>query len=158
MIILPLLSEGVDVVGVDLDHGSIACGRRILRANGLPPERLRDEALERIDGEFDVAIVSEVLEHRSDAQLDYLLAAVAAKLRPGGRLLVTVPNGFGWFELESVLFYRAGIGRLLTRLGVVKLIGLLHHRLTGGYVDAAHPSSLDASPHVQRFTLGSIRR
>lgn len=157
MITLPLLLDGVDVTGVDLDRASIARGRQILRAAGQPPERLRDEPLEEITGCFDVAILSEVLEHQSDAQLDSLLGAVGSKLRPGGRLLVTVPNGYGWFELESALWYRAGLGRLLTRLNVVKLVGIAHHRLTGGYVDAAHPSSLEGSPHVQRFTPRSIR-
>lgn len=156
MITYPLLAEGRDVTGVDLDAESIGLGREILRDAGLDPDRLRDEPLESIEGEFDVAIVSEVLEHQSDAQLGDLLAILAGKLRPGGTLLVTVPNGYGWFELESALWYRARIGELLRRLNLLKLAGLVLHRVTGGYVDAAHPSSLDSSPHVQRFTRRSI--
>lgn len=158
MITLPLLRAGVDVTGVDLDLESVALGREIFTAAGQPAERLRTEPLQEVEGSFDAAIVSEVFEHQSDAQFDELAGIVAAKLNPGGRLLVTVPNGYGWFELESALWYRLGIGRLLTRLNVVKLAGLINHRLTGGYLDAAHPSSLDGSPHVQRFTPGSIRR
>lgn len=156
MITYPLLAAGHDVTGVDLDVESVRYGRGILREAGLDPERLRDERLESLDGEFDVAIVSEVLEHQTDDELDGLLAAIASKLRPGGTLLVTVPNGYGWFELESALWYRARIGALLRRLNLLKLAGLILHRLTGGYVDAAHPSSLDSSPHVQRFTRASV--
>ncbi len=158
MITLPLLRDGVDVTGVDLDAGSVALGRRILTAAGEDPERLREQLLETVEGSFDVAIVSEVLEHQDEAQLDALLAAVRQKLSPGGRLLVTVPNGYGWFEFESALFYRLRIGELLRRLGLLRLAGALRHRLTGGYVDAPYPSSLDGSPHIQRFTRRSIRR
>ena len=55
MITLPLLREGVDVTGVDLDAGSVALGRRILTAAGEDPERLREQLLETVEGSFDVA-------------------------------------------------------------------------------------------------------
>lgn len=156
MLTYPLLLADHDVIGVDLDRRSIDYGREVFRSAGLPADRLVAEPLESLEGSFDAVIVSEVLEHQDDAQLSGLLEAVAAKLRPGGALLVTVPNGYGWFELESALWYRLGFGRLLAKLRIESQLNRFRDWLTGGYQDAVHPSSLDGSPHVQRFTRHSI--
>ena len=54
--------------------------------------------------------MSEVLEHLHDDELDALLGEVRSRLAPGGRLLVTVPNGYGWFEMEHFFWWRLGWG------------------------------------------------
>lgn len=154
MVTYPLLTDGHDVYGIDLDLRSVEYGRQILRDAGLPEERLIIEPLEHFDGDFDVIILSEVLEHQRNPLP--LLETIAAKLQPGGSLLVTVPNGYGWFELESAVWYRLRIGRLLSVLKIPNAINLIRERITGGYRDVVHPSSLDGSPHVQRFTRRSI--
>jgi SAM-dependent methyltransferase len=114
--------------------------------------------LDEVAGEFDVIIVSEVLEHLSDDELDLMLAELRAKLKPQGRLLVTVPNGYGWFEAESFLWHKTGLGFLLTYSGVAPLIRRLRIPFASGPTFGKVPSSLSSAPHVQRFTLAGIEK
>jgi len=158
MITMPLLAAGRDVRGTDLDERGIAYGREVAASAGLDPERLAATDLREMEERFDVVILSEVLEHQTDEGVAELLGLISERLVPGGRLLVTVPNGYGWFELESALWFRARIGALVEGLRIDVVVRLLKRRLAGEYVDAAHLSTLDVSPHLQRFTLRSIAR
>ena len=158
MITIPLLLEGHDVQGVDLDPASIDYGRNLLRDAGLPDDRLSSEDFREHSGELDAVILSEVLEHLPDRDVAELLGTVGSKLVPGGRLFVTVPNGYGLFELDSFLWFRLRLGPLLELVQVNNLIRWAKRRLCGEYVDAAYLSTLDSSPHIQRFTFRSIRR
>ena len=157
MVTLPLLESGYDVVGLDLDEPSIDLGRRILEERGIDPRRVRCARIEEHVGSADVVIASEVLEHVPDEEMDSVFQAVRGALRPGGRLLITVPNGFGWFELERAL-WGLGIGRKLEGSWIARKAQSLRRRLTGREPWDEHPSSLSSSPHVQRFTLGRVRR
>jgi SAM-dependent methyltransferase len=158
MLTLPLRTAGYDVIGVDLDEPSVRYGRRVLADAGQPPDVLRAIDLRDVDDELGAIIASEVLEHLTDDILRDVLALIHAKLAPGGLLLVTVPNGYGWFELEALL-WRTPLGALF-RLGPVQgLLLRVKRRLRGSeYLDAAHPSTVADSPHMQRFTLRRIRR
>jgi SAM-dependent methyltransferase len=156
MLTLPLRTMGHDVVGIDLDEPSIAYGRRVLSDAGQPPAVLRTMDLRDADDDFGAVIASEVLEHLSDDDLHDVLGLIRAKLPPGGTLLVTVPNGYGWFEFEALL-WKTPLGAFF-RLGPVQgAIYRLKHRCVGDYVDAAHPSTVADSPHLQRFTRRAIR-
>lgn len=161
MVTLPLLAEGRDITGVDRDRESIAYGRQLAEQAGLSADRLVAGELDVLSGPFDVVIASEVLEHLDDKQLDEVLMLIHRKLRPGGALLVTVPNGFGWYEFEAWLWNRVGLGRLLAATRLDRSLMRLKVWLSGKPEEQlveGHPSSLDSSPHVQRFTHGAIRR
>ena len=71
---------------------------------------------------------------------------------------MTVPNGYGLFELDSFLWFRLRLGLLFELVQVNNLIRRVKRRLCGDYVDAAYLSTLDSSPRVQRFTFRSIQR
>jgi SAM-dependent methyltransferase len=156
MITMPMRTWGYDVVGIDLDDPSIQLGRRLLAANGLPPSALRTIDLRDLHDAYDAIIASEVLEHLEHEDLKAILDTIHARLRRNGLLLVTVPNGYGWFELEAALWFRTGVDRLFHRRRVNRLVSGAHHVLTRGYVDAVAPSTIADSPHRQRFTLRSI--
>jgi SAM-dependent methyltransferase len=158
MITRPLLLWGHDVVGIDIDCPSIEYGKALLQEAGFDSGRLSCVSLDDLEGSFDVLIASEVLEHLDDAQLDEVLALTRARLVPGGRLFVTVPNGYGWFELERLLWFPTGLDWLFRRRLIAAIVSKIKLALTAGYFDVEHLSTLAHSPHRQRFTWRSVRR
>jgi len=157
MICRPLAKLGYRVQGIDLDTKSIEHGRELLAAEGLDPGILSATPLSSFPRRLGVVIVSEVLEHLHDDELDGLLGEVRSRLAPGGRLLVTVPNGYGWFEMEHFFWWRLHLGKLLFRSGFCHLVEKTKTRHLGAAaIDAGPPSTLSSSPHVQRFTMSSI--
>ena len=162
MITYPMRVRGYDVHGVDIDATSVEYGQALLERAGIDPGVLRPVDLRDVEGDWDAVIASEVFEHLDDPTLDASLRLIHDKLRPGGKLLVTVPNGWGWFELEALLWNRLGVGKLLIRRGTrgadTGVIAQTKRRVTDDYVADALPSTLAQSPHVRRFTLRSVQR
>lgn len=155
---LPLRKWGYDIVGVDIDSRSIDYGRRLFESADVSPELLSAGDFRNASGDFDAVIISEVLEHLSDPEIDSLLKTAHTKLRAGGVLLVTVPNGHGWFEVESFLWKRLGIGALLTYSGVAYLLRRIKGLVVAGRPYTRIAPTLSSTPHVQRFTYLSICR
>lgn len=159
MICRPLARLGYRVRGIDLDARSIEHGRELLAAEGLDPGILSARPLDSLAVRPGAIIVSEVLEHLHDDELDGLLGEVRGRLAPGGRLLVTVPNGYGWFEVEHFLWWKLRLGQLLFRSGFCHFVEKTKtRRLGAAAIEAGPPSTLSSSPHVQRFTMSSITR
>lgn len=103
---------------------------------------------------YDVVIASEVLEH-VERPLEFLEYA-RSRLSPGGCVLLTIPNGYGAFELASTLQI------VLDRFGLLEQLVTLKRRLFGAVspapVAALAPMTLAASPHVNFFSSREIRR
>ncbi len=159
MLCRPLARLGYRVEGLDLDAKSIEHGQELLRQEGLDPAILACRPLRESKARPSVIVASEVLEHLHDDELDELVGEMHGRLGAGGRLLVTVPNGYGWFELEQFLWWKAGLGQLLFRSGFCHLVEKTKSRHLGAAaIEAGPPSTLSRSPHVQRFTLRSITR
>lgn len=78
-----------EVVGVELNHGAATDARSRLDSviecdlGTLEPETLGEEP-------FDAILASDVLEHLVDAE--GVLAAAVSRLRPGGAVVVSLPN------------------------------------------------------------------
>ncbi len=92
-----LRDEGHEVVGVDGEPSPEAAQRldRHIVADldaGLPPE---------VTGDFDVVLVADVLEHLRDPGA--LLEEVEARLRPGGRVVGSIPNFAHWYPRARVV-------------------------------------------------------
>jgi SAM-dependent methyltransferase len=158
------------VTGLDLDPVSIRQAGRLNVAPVLPnlsyvAGRLEEQSW---GGVFDAVVASEVLEHLPDP--DGLVVALVRCLKPDGILLMTVPNGYGPFEIDSHLWEAAhrvpGFWRLES--GWIKMKGAL--LALGGHAAAARaaaavedrPESMatlnENSPHCQRFTRGKVVR
>jgi 2-polyprenyl-3-methyl-5-hydroxy-6-metoxy-1,4-benzoquinol methylase len=136
----------IDVTGVDTDPASIAWARTQRDLSNLTfthPDELPDGA------EFDLVIVSEVLEH-VDEPLDFL-QWVRNRLTNNGIVVLTVPNGFGPFEIlmfAATSLHGPAIKRQLRRLG---------QRCQ--YFDPSAPAkqTLAVSPHVNFFRLRDLK-
>jgi 2-polyprenyl-3-methyl-5-hydroxy-6-metoxy-1,4-benzoquinol methylase len=58
----------------------------------------------QLPGQFDCVTVIEVIEHLTHTEISALFAQIAAKLRPGGTLVLTTPNyASAWPLIEFVL-------------------------------------------------------
>ena len=75
--------EGAQVVGLDIDSESIACARSIAKRRFSELDITYTETpIEQLDGQFDVIMTNEVLEHVVD--LAGCFEAVRKRLRPDG--------------------------------------------------------------------------
>jgi SAM-dependent methyltransferase len=158
MLTMPLIKAGFDARGLDLDRESIEYGRRIAALSDIDPARLTCTDLRDVDDVYDVVILSEVLEHQADDDAGELLRLIHSRIRPGGLLLLTVPNGRGWYEFEYFLWARLGLAKLVRWLRLEPVIVTLKRPFIGIYEDAPFPSTIDASPHLQRYSLASIQQ
>jgi 2-polyprenyl-3-methyl-5-hydroxy-6-metoxy-1,4-benzoquinol methylase len=111
---LPLVQSGFRLQGVDTDARSIEHANRL--AQGLAGAqfvcaRVEDLAADEL---FEVVILSEVLEHLENP-LGLLMEGVK-RLTADGILIVTVPNGYGEFEIDSWFFRSLRLQRLVDAL------------------------------------------
>lgn len=118
-------------IGVDISETALETARK----RGLEVHSIADASeLPFEDRSFDVAVCIEVLEHLFEPQR--ALAEIRRILRPGGRLIVTVPNVAHWRNrIDLALF-----GRWNPR---------------GDSVSVAQPWR---DPHLRFFTFRSLAR
>lgn len=96
-----LMRAGADVAAVDRNPHAIAEVRRLAArlAPGLPPDRLRVEALDQLsfpDGAFTVVISSAVLHFiPDDAEFDRVLDSLWRVLAPGGLFFARLATTIG---------------------------------------------------------------
>jgi SAM-dependent methyltransferase len=127
-------AAGYEARGIEPSERGVAAASQI----GAPVERVSIESAELPAGGFDVITLWHVLEHLDDP--GDALRRIGGWLRPGGTVLVGVPNlgswqaGLGgerWYHLDvprhRVHFTVTGVHALLRR-GGFKVLGT-HHRL-----------------------------
>jgi len=123
-----------DVWGVDVDPEKVAEASRDLPNISEAPA----EALPFPDGSFDVVLLHEVLEHVKDDR--QAVAEACRVLRPGGRVVVFVPNRWYPFETHGI-FWRGTY-----RFGNIPLVNYLPDRLRNCLC-----------PHVRAYTARGLR-
>jgi 2-polyprenyl-3-methyl-5-hydroxy-6-metoxy-1,4-benzoquinol methylase len=98
---------------------------------------------------YDLIILSEVIEHLSQP-LPYLRHIVSL-LDQTGRIIITLPNGYGYFEIENM------IEGMLFILGIIPFL----KRMKRSFVKTSRPSgildTLALSPHVGFYTYEQTR-
>jgi SAM-dependent methyltransferase len=112
---LPLVRDGFHLTGVDPDERSIEHARR-LSAEEPNAEFVCGSVVDGLASTelFDVVILSEVLEHMTEPAA--LLEASERRMAANGILIVTVPNGYGEFELDSRMFSALRLQRVVDAL------------------------------------------
>ena len=92
-----------NMVGVDINPRTVA----FCQSRGATALLMQPDALPFAQGEFDSALMDNVLEHIFQPQR--LLSEVRRVLKPGGRLLVGVPGARGWAsDADHKVFYDEG--------------------------------------------------
>jgi 2-polyprenyl-3-methyl-5-hydroxy-6-metoxy-1,4-benzoquinol methylase len=128
------LGEAHECVGVDISEQQIAyaCQRYGSSSRSFKACRVTD--LSDDVGEFDAVSAVELIEHLSPEEVKETLEAGVARLRPGGKLVLTTPNFGGvWPVVEALLnrfgdveyelqhtnkFTRSSLAVLITMLGM----------------------------------------
>jgi 2-polyprenyl-3-methyl-5-hydroxy-6-metoxy-1,4-benzoquinol methylase len=153
--------EGDHVLGIDMYPPNTAYAERHFKKEGLRFACVDVETLSADESVFDVVVMADVLEHLS--QPAAVLATAASLLAPGGRLLITVPNGMGPFEIESALSKAWFIGPGLLRLTDV-FVALLNKTVLEGVWSRATAALPDDIPynahsgHLQFFSRSQVLR
>jgi 2-polyprenyl-3-methyl-5-hydroxy-6-metoxy-1,4-benzoquinol methylase len=97
------VSTGIDICTAEINYARRAYERpskRFLAVSaGSLPEDCRD---------YEVATVVEVIEHLAPGELDDVLRTTIARLRPGGKIIVTTPNFRSAWPLIQLLVNRFG--------------------------------------------------
>ncbi|MGQ0512042.1 MAG: class I SAM-dependent methyltransferase [Betaproteobacteria bacterium] len=135
----------VAFTGVDSDSDSVAAARRDVKLpnlwfhlTGEWPREVR----------HDLVIASEVIEHVESPP--EFLAQILASLASGGRLLLTLPNGYGAAEL-------AGFAQsLLTVAGVLPLLQSIKRSVVPATPAEGPRDSYAVSPHINFFSHAAI--
>lgn len=103
---LPLAERGFRVTGVDLSRNGLLAGRDLYAREGRPLDAARGDvrALPFRDGAFDFVWNAGVLEHFEDADVVRILREMRRVAKPGGTVLVAVPNRlYFWYQAHLAL-------------------------------------------------------
>lgn len=145
-ITVPLgLVPNSEVVGIDMHQPNIDLTRTKITT---PNVRVEFSMLQDFDiSGFDYIIFTEVLEHIPG--YGALLEDISRRAKPTMQLLVTIPNGWGPFEIAVTPMY------WLRRMGLNGFI-----RKVKNLVGKKEPYALnqEEDPHVNFFTQAKLRR
>ena len=104
----PLARLGARVTGIDAAPQLIEVAKTHAAGAGLTIEYLM-AGVEDLTGSFDLVTAMEVIEHVADPRA--FLAALAARLAPGGLLILSTPNRTAWSRLLTITLAE-GFGRI----------------------------------------------
>jgi len=147
-ITFPIASLGYKILGIDIDLSSIEKANKInIYPNASFFNGFIEEKADLKD--IDIIICSEVLEHVPNP-FKFLLSLKCC-LKKEGIIILTTPNGYGWFEFEKFVYEKLGIKFLLKVLVDFKRVILP----SKNFLPLATLNKEDR--HLQRFTYKRLR-
>ena len=152
----PLLLDGFDAYGIDIGPASIRRAKRLAEINGLSAERYRCMGVEDLTERYDTVVCSEVMEHIGGQELPGFVCSLCGCVKPGGRLIITVPNGRGCYELGQTLRKRTAPLRERMRREPAHPANAHLKRVAERESEKYKCPSLTDSPHVQFFSMKDI--
>ena len=137
-------------LGKDSDTASIEWAGQ---HNHLPNLKFSADPESDPERRFQLIIASEVLEHVEDPGA--FLAHIRESLAEGGKVILTVPNGYGPFEI-AVLFETALRISGLFKFAVALARLIRNKRPLFPTTENASAETLAASPHINFFSFGVL--
>lgn len=104
----PLARMGAKVTAVDAAAECIDVARGHAQGQGLAID-YRAAGVEDLDGTFDLVTSMEVIEHVADPRA--FVSHLAARLAPGGLIILSTPNKTGWSKLLTITLAE-GFGKI----------------------------------------------
>lgn len=104
----PLARLGAKVTAIDAAPELIAAAKAHAEGQALAID-YRHATVEDMTGQFDLVTSMEVIEHVADPQA--FLSSLAARLAPGGLMVLSTPNRTAWSKLLMVTIAE-GIGQI----------------------------------------------
>ncbi|MDB4214595.1 class I SAM-dependent methyltransferase [Burkholderiaceae bacterium] len=133
-------------IGIDSDATSIAfANRQRLAVNA---QYLVEAAGDEL-GLFDLVIASEVIEHVEDPLA--FLAFLRGRLTPTGHVVLTLPNGYGPYELVSL------VETLMHLSGIYWILRAMKRMVVQKPATSAVRDTLAISPHINFFSYSAVR-
>jgi SAM-dependent methyltransferase len=132
--------------GIDSDTASIAFAKDNCKAKNVQ-YLIQSDALDL--GHFDLVIASEVIEHVEDPLA--FLQFLRARLTSTGCVVLTLPNGYGPYELASL------VETLMHLTGVYGILRALKRMRIPKPAVSVTVDTLAISPHINFFTYSSVR-
>ena len=136
-LVASLLERGIDARGIDVSEPIIAAAASFLESRGLDSSRVSTEPLEAVAArglQFDTVVSMDCLEHVEDDSA--MFQQLVGLLRPGGRLVITVPAMMSLFGERDRLQghfrrYDRGMLRALAESASVEIEELRYWNLLG---------------------------
>ena len=104
----PLARMGATVTAIDAAPELIDAARAHAAGAGLEID-YRAIGVEGLDGRYDLVTSMEVIEHVADSRA--FIASLAARLAPGGLLILSTPNRTAWSRLLTITLAE-GFGKI----------------------------------------------
>jgi len=95
----PLARLGAKVTAVDAAPQLIEVARAHAKGQGLAID-YRATGVEGVDGKFDLVTAMEVIEHVAEPRS--FIGSLAARLAPGGLMILSTPNRTAWSKLLTI--------------------------------------------------------
>jgi len=108
LLAVPLARMGASVTAVDAAPELIIAAKTHAAGAGLTID-YRAIGVEALEGKFDLVTAMEVVEHVADPRA--FVASLAARLAPGGLLILSTPNRTAWSKLLTITLAE-GLGKI----------------------------------------------
>lgn len=151
---IPLARSGFQVVGIDVHQESIDHARILAEKTPTANFLVRD-VTDLQHAPFDVIILSEVLEHVREPKS--LLLDSLRHLKRNGIMIVTTPNGYGGFELDSWVYRHLRLEKVVDLIKTITRRGSRYPATSQTTEALGATDNLD-SGHVQFFRRSVLRR
>lgn len=153
-----LAMNGDCVLGIDTHKPSIDFAQKKYANNNLQFKNTSAESVVGKEGLYDVIVFADILEHVSDPE--NLLKLAVSMIEESGIIIVTIPNGYGPFEIESYISRMPILGEITIKITDLIVASMNKYIFKDKWTHVQDnndvPYNAD-SPHIQFFTGNRIK-